>query len=147
LSYSIDSFFTPYFNSQCKNFTYNPYEVNYLEIAKKLEENSDDINIEKIHTEVLRLKYSPHRGFVVNNNQDNHFIYQNSKYFPKIFIKKANWIKYICFKPEIDSSYSTYQKQIDRVGHIDSLVKFEIDLIDTLLLNKNYDFDDLSLHI
>jgi len=135
LSYSIDSFFTPYFNSQCKNFTYNPYEIKYSEIAKKLEENSDDISIEDIHTEVLRRKYSPHHGFVVNQNHDEHFIYQNSKFFSQIFIKKANWIKYICFKPEVDHSYSAFQKQIDRIGHIDSLVKFEIDLIDTVDIN------------
>ena len=46
------------------------------------------------------------------------------------YIKKAGWSKYFCLIPSIDKIYLSQRKKIEQIGYIDSLLKYEMDLID-----------------
>lgn len=137
-SYSIDMFFPKYFKQQTNNFTYNPYELTYSDLDQN-ETNAKEVssNREERTTEVLRNTYNLKEGFLVNNEDVIRFfiqkfgnIFKNPSSNNLNFIKKATWIKYVCIQPAVDQNYISLKKKLDQLGYVDSLLKFELQLIE-----------------
>jgi hypothetical protein len=83
-------------------------------------------------------------------------------------VKKATWVKYVCVSPNVDQNYLSLQKKLNQLGYVDSLLKYELELIEvadynlmmrliedyilnissrirnTIRLTKNKDFNELK---
>lgn len=141
-SYSIDIFFPNYFASQSSNFTYNSYELTLNEMFSSVlpvdKTDQDEILLDTKATDVMRNKYNPALGFVVNNLEEGGKFFENLKYrkFNScVYIKPARWIKYLCIHPKVDNRSIQMKKTLDNLGHVDSLLKFELELIEIVDMN------------
>jgi hypothetical protein len=141
-SYSIDLFFPNYFASQSNNFTYNSYELTLNEMfSSELitdQSEEDKILLDTKATEVMRNKYNPTIGFVVNNLEEGGKFFENlkiKKLNSCVYVKPARWVKYLCIHPKVDNRYIQMKKTIENLGHVDSLLKFELELIEIVDIN------------
>jgi len=140
-SYSIDLFYPVYFNHQSKNFIYNDYELTLSEMLNTVidtYESEQNVNIETKQSLVLRTSYDVNGGFVVNPKKDNNFLdtkFKNISFISENYIKKAKWVGYLCMNPKIDKKYMEIRKHLDTISSNDSMMKYEMELIDVVDLN------------
>ena len=140
-SYSIDLFYPTYFNNQSENFTFYPYEFTLRDFSQYKyfdKDNSKDSEFKLVNkpSSVLRNKYNLDEGFFVNNNEQSK-IYDiiNSKKTKNLYLKRSSWINFICVFPSKNHKYEVFLKKINDIGYIDSLIKYEMQLIDVVDLN------------
>ena len=142
-SYNIDLFYPSYFEHQSKCFTYIPYEFSIRDFDKysfNYKNRDNTSNIVNIPSCLLRNKYNLIDGFFVNNqlkqqskiNGTNDIKNNNVK---QLFIKNSNWVNYVCVFPTVNIEYEIFLKKLNSIGYIDSIIKYEIELIDIVDLN------------
>ena len=51
------------------------------------------------------------------------------------YVKKAVWVKFFCLTPKIDRLFVSQKRKLEQIGYIDSLLKYEMELIDLADLN------------
>ena len=139
-SYSINVFYPTYFAQQTKCFKFNAYELTYNEICLgevKNENKQEEINIDTKTTEILRKKYSPKDGFLVNG--DNSIFLQetlkHTSFKGEVYIKNSDWSMFLCVFPDIDIGYQNQLHLLNEIGYVDSNFKYILEIIEKVDLN------------
>ena len=145
-SYSVDLFYPMYFEKQSNNFKFIPYEFSVRDFnqlnqnrkgnkTEESKENKEEVNLINKPSSVLRNKYSLEDGFIVNNNEQNKIYDIISKQANPFYLKKSFWLDNICVKAKRNEKFEIFLKKLNEIGYVDSLIKYELELIDIVDLS------------